>query len=135
MVTPWGRNVDAYVFGRSYQEVEKGNHGSVVAALDGNDPKWRQRELVVMPSHVGPNDIGDIRAMIEAAHLAGFDAIAVPVVYWDDEGDNRSALAPALSLQWNARWTIPNEWQADPTGQLWALGNDLWSWISRALTT
>lgn len=36
-ISPWGRPIDAYVFGRSYQEVEKGEHGSVEAALDTND--------------------------------------------------------------------------------------------------
>lgn len=134
LVTPWGRHVDAYVFGRSYQEVEKGYYGSVLAALNGNDPAWRQRDLVIMPSHVGPNDIADIQAMIGAANSAGFDTIAAPVVYWDANTDNRAGLAPALALGWNARWTIPNPWADDPTGQLWALGNDLWSWISKALT-
>lgn len=134
MITTGGRHVDAYIFGRSYQEVEKGSWRTVVAALDGNDPDWRERELIVFPSHVGTNEIADIRQMIEAAHLAGFDAIAAPVIYSDDDGDNRAGLAPALALPWNARWTIPNPWQDDPTGQLWALGNDLWSWISRALT-
>lgn len=134
MVTPWGRHVDAYVFGRSYQEVERGIYGSVVAALDGNDPDWKQRELIVMPSHVAAKDIADIKDMIGAAHAAGFDAIAAPVVYEDEHSNNRANLAPALALQWDARWTIPNPWQKDPRGQLWALGNDLWSWISQALT-
>ncbi|MFA6124676.1 MAG: hypothetical protein WCS75_01365 [Sphingomonas sp.] len=134
MITPWGRHVDAYVFGRSYQEVERSKYGSVVAALDGNDPDWRERDLVVMPSHVAANDIGDIRGMIGAAHAAGFDAIAVPVIYWNDEVDNRADLAPALALNWNARWSIPNRHLENPAGQLRAFGNDLWSWISRALT-
>ena len=134
MITPWGRHVDAYIFGRSYQEVERSAHGSVVAALDSNDPQWRQRDLVVMPSHVATADIADIQDMIDAAHAAGFDAVAVPVVYWDEDGDNRSDLAPALALNWNVRWTVPNPWHAEPAGQLWALGNDLWSWISRAIT-
>lgn len=41
LTSPWGRPIDAYVFGRSYQEMEKkphGPYGSVEAALDGNDP-------------------------------------------------------------------------------------------------
>jgi hypothetical protein len=109
MITPWGRPVNAYIFGRSYQEVEKNRYGTIIATLDGNDPDWRSRELIVMPSHVAPTDISDIQEMIDAAHAAGFDAIAVPVVYVNPQQD-------------------------DPTGQLWALGNDLWSWVSRALT-
>lgn len=134
LTTPWGREVDAYVFGRSYQEVEKKTYGSVLAALDANDPDWRQRDLIVMPSHVGSKDIGDINEMIDAAHAAGFDAIAAPVVYWNANRDNRATLAPALSLNWDTRWTILNEHRDNPEAQLWALGNDLWSWISRALT-
>ena len=127
MITPWGGQVDAYVFGRSYQEVERGKYGSVVAALDGNDPAWRKRELIVMPSHVALKDIADIKDMIDAAHAAGFDAIAASVVYWNETSDNRADLAPALMLDWDARWTLPNPWQKDPTGQLWALGNALWA--------
>lgn len=134
MITPWGQTIDAYVFGRSYQEVEKNTHGSVRAALDNNDADWEKRELIVMPSHIGGSgDIADIEEMIRLAHSAGFDAIAVPIVYINDKGDNRAALAPALALNWEARWTVSNPWQKDPDGQLLALGNDLWSWISRAL--
>lgn len=134
LVTPWGRPVDAYIFGRSYQEVEKGHYGSVSDALDGNDPDWRHRDLIVMPSHISKSDIPDMQSMIDLAHPAGFDTVAVPIVYWDENGDNRANLAPALALNWDARWTVPNEWRTDPEGQLLALGNDLWSWISRALT-
>ncbi|AJA10266.1 hypothetical protein SKP52_16970 [Sphingopyxis fribergensis] len=134
MITPEGRHVDAYIFGRSYQEVERGDYGSVVAALDANDPDWRQRELIVMPSHVASEDIDDIKAMIAAAHAAGFDAIAAPIVYWDEHSDNRADLAKALVLDWDVRWTVPNPWHREPEGQLWALGNDLWSRISRTLT-
>lgn len=133
LITPWGRKVDAYVFGRSYQEVERGEHGTVRQALDANDPLWRTRELIVMPSHVDPADINDIGQMIDLAHAAGFDAVAVPVVYWSDQVDNRTQLAPALALDWDVRWTIPNPHQGDPSGQLWSLGSDLWTWISRAL--
>ena len=52
LTSPWGRPINAYVFGRSHQEVEKGTHGSVEDALDGNDSNLRERELVIMPSHV-----------------------------------------------------------------------------------
>jgi len=47
LVSPWGREIDAYVFVRSYQETEKSEHGSVVNALDANDPSWRERELII----------------------------------------------------------------------------------------
>ena len=133
MITPWGRQINAYVFGRSYQEVERNRFGSILSALEGNDSDWRNRELVVMPSHIGTTDIIDIQQMIDIAHAAGFDAIAAAVVYETDTTDNRAALQPALTLNWDARWTILNPHRTDPDGQLWAIGNDLWSWISRAL--
>jgi hypothetical protein len=85
LVTPYGRTVDAYVFGRSYQEVEKGEYGSVIAGLDANDADWRRRELIIMPNHI--SDIGvtkgkdDIDQIVEAAHGAGFDAICASVAY------------------------------------------------------
>ena len=33
LISPWGREVDAYIFGRSYQETEKGAHETVEEAL------------------------------------------------------------------------------------------------------
>ena len=81
LISPEGRHIDAYVFGRSYQEVEKKDYGSVVNALDANDEGWRDRELIVMPSHTEETDHGDIVQMIEAAHSAGFDARLEHVVF------------------------------------------------------
>ncbi|MCI1394681.1 MAG: hypothetical protein LKG81_04355 [Acetobacter peroxydans] len=133
MITPWSQEIDAYVFGRSYQEVEKGKYKSILKALNGNDPDWKKRELIVMPSHVGSSDISDIQDMIDAAHSAGFDTVAVPIVYYDEDTDNREDLAPALALNWDVRWTISNPCHENPEAQLLAFGNDLWSWISRAL--
>lgn len=135
LISPLGREVDAFVFGRSYQEVEKGKYGSVVAALDGNDPEWRNRELIVMPSHVEKLDAADVQQMIEAAHSAGFDAVVAAVVLTNKDGsDNRKKLSPIWMLNWDERWTIPNKWSDQPDGQLEALGRDLWTWTSRALT-
>jgi hypothetical protein len=71
LLSPWGREIDAYAFGRSYQEVEKGSYGSVVDALDGSDPNWRERELIILPTHVDDSE-DDVDEMIEAAHSAGF---------------------------------------------------------------
>lgn len=135
LYSPWGRLIDAYVFGRSYQEVEKAKHGSVEAALDANDPNWRERELIVMPSHVAASDRADIPDMINVAHAAGFDVIAVSVILSWDGGDNRSDYPDIWSLPWDERWTIPNPWNDDPEGQLEALGRDLWTWVCRALAS
>ena len=74
LVSPWGRTIDAYVFGRSYQESEKLRHGRVLAALVSSDPGWCERELVIIPSHLVVEDVAQI---IAAAHRAGFDAGAV----------------------------------------------------------
>ncbi|MFK4259207.1 hypothetical protein [Agrobacterium tumefaciens] len=137
MVTPAGRIVDAYVFGRSYQEVEKRDYGSVIAALDGNDLDWRRRELVIMPSHV--SDIGvpkgkdDIQQIIEAAHGAGFDAICASVAYDGNFEFQQILFADIWARSWDERWTIPNPAQGEPEGQLDALGRDFWFWISRTL--
>lgn len=136
LTSPGGRPIDAYVFGRSYQEVEKSQHKSILATLDTNDPDWRTRELIVMPSHVG--DIkdkaqltDDIDQIIEEAHGAGFDAICATVLL--DE-DDRSRLADIWRKAWDERWTIPNPHSDNPEGQLEAIGRDLWVWICRALT-
>jgi hypothetical protein len=135
LVSPWGRPVDAYVFGRSYQEVERSEHGSVENALDANDPDWRKRELIIMPSHVADQDHGDIKEMIDCAHSAGFDVINVAVVHTWDNGDNRGDFPEIWRMPWDERWTVPNPWSDNPEGQLEALGRDLWAWICRALAS
>jgi len=80
LTSPWGRCIDAYIFGRSYQETEKQQHESVVDALDASDAQWRERELIVFPSHVSDSD-DDVEGMIDIAHEAGFDAICVTVLF------------------------------------------------------
>lgn len=133
MVTPFGRPVDSYIFGRSFQETERSQHETVENALDQNDPFWRTRELIIMPSHIGKNDHSDIHDMIEVAHSAGFDAVAASVILTRETGDNRKDFSSIWRMNWDKRWTIPNPWSADPNGQLEALGRDLWFWISNAL--
>ena len=138
LVTPSGRRVDAYIFGRSFQEIEKGDHGTIEAALDANDPDWRKRELVVMPSHVrdieSRRGADDIDLMIEAAHGAGFDAICASVSYAGNFDTHRPTFSKIWKKGWDERWTIPNQKQSDFDGQLDALGRDLWFWISKTLT-
>jgi hypothetical protein len=136
LTSPWGRPIDAYVFGRSYQEVEKAAHGGVERALDQNDPRWRERELIVMPSHVSRQCHGDIKEMIAAAHSAGFDVVSAAVVLTqENDKSNRDDLRPIWSFAWDIRWTLPNPWAAEPEGQLEALGRDLWTWVCRALAS
>jgi hypothetical protein len=53
---PRGRLIDTYIFGRSYQETEKAQRGSVGDALDASDAQWRERELIIFPSHVSNSD-------------------------------------------------------------------------------
>jgi hypothetical protein len=138
LVSPWGRIVDAYVFGRSYQETERAQHGSVVDALDASDPLWRERELIIFPSHVSDSE-DDLDEMIEAAHSAGFDAICATVIFTESEPEDRAVFAEVWGKDWDERWTIPNP-RLDPddrdlTPQLTALGSDLWTWICRALAS
>jgi hypothetical protein len=141
LTSPWGRLIDAYVFGRSYQEVEKARHESVETALDANDPDWRTRELIIMPSHItriesidDSDELDDIDEMIDMAHSAGFDAIAATVIFTEpDEG--RAKFADIWRKAWDERWTIPNPHCDQPQGQLEALGRDLWTWICRALAS
>ena len=138
LVSPWGRHIEAYIFGRSYQEVEKGTYGSVEAALDGNDPLWRTRELIIMPSHVSPHDHADILDMIAVGHSAGFDVISAAVILEGNGYSNRGDFPPIWAMSWDERWTIPNSWQQGErylVGQLEALGCDLWTWICRALAS
>lgn len=138
LLTPVGRYVDAYIFGRSYQEVEKSAFGSVEAALDGNDADWRERELIVMPSHVrGIQAVGggdDIDEMIDAAHSSGFDVVCAAVNYDGNFTRHRTIYSSIWNKRWDERWTIPNPEQRDFEGQLDALGRDLWFWISAKLT-
>lgn len=135
MFSPFAnRMVDAYVFGRSFQEKEKGKHGSVETALDSNDPDWRKRELVIMPSHIAAADHTDIQDMIDVAHSAGFDAVAASVILSWDGGDNRADFPDIWRMSWDERWNIPNPWSDDNAqAQLEALGHELWTKIARTL--
>lgn len=123
-----------------------GPYGSVEAALDGNDPHWRTRELVIMPSHAygrtygikNSNGPDDIDQMIDAAHGAGFDAVCATIIITGETEDDRTKFADIWRKPWDVRWTIPNPWVSEPespNGQLEALGRDLWTWICRALAS
>lgn len=137
LTSPFGREIDAYIFGRSYQEVEKGVHGSVEIALHANDPTWFCRQLIIMPSHItnidNHDELDDVEQMIQAAHGGGFDAICASVEHESNFTRQRKEFRSAWSKNWDERWTIPNPHQQDPTGQLDAIGRDLWTWISKSL--
>lgn len=127
LTSPWGRVIDALIFPRSYQETLAGEFKSVEAALVGVDPDWQKRDLVILPSHLHPSDCTTI---LDLAHGAGFDAVAVAVLLNPDE------LRPAhdcLSLPWDERWTVSNDRVDGPDGQVMALGNDLWVWVASAI--
>jgi hypothetical protein len=125
--SPWGRAIDALIIPRSYQETLAGEFGSVEQALDGVDPSWRQRDLVIFPSHLVS---GDCATIIDLAHGAGFDAITVSVLLDPAEITHSQE---CLSLAWDERWTLSNDSAADPMGQVDALGHDLWVWIAAAI--
>jgi hypothetical protein len=127
LTSPWGRIVDALVIPRSYQETLKGEFGSVEAALNQLHSLWRQRDLIILPSHLVPADCATI---IELAHSAGFDAIAVSVLLNSEE---IISYAPCLSLSWDERWSLSNDHADDSAGQVDALGRDLWVWVTTAL--
>lgn len=132
LVSPWGRVIDAYVFIRSYQEVEQNQFGSVENALDQNDPDWRTRELIILPSHVVE---ADTLQMIDVAHSGGFDVICATVVL--DPAD-RQRCQQIWQQRWDERWTLPNPRIGDDSTsvpQIEAIGRDLWVWICRALAS
>ena len=127
MWSPWGRSIDALVIPRSYQETLEGEFHSIEAALKGVDPLWRQRDLIVFPSHLKPTDC---TTMIKLAHGAGFDAIAVPILL---QAKELPKYQDCLELPWNERWTLSNDKRANSAGQIEALGHDLWAWVAAAL--
>jgi len=132
LISPGGRNVDAYVFVRSYQETEKSQHKSVAEALKDNDSDWKKRDLIIFPSHVSDSE-SDVDEMILLAHQAGFDIICVAVLL---DADKRSRLADIWEKDWDERWTVPNPTQDNDgvrIAQLQALGCDLWWWICKTL--
>jgi hypothetical protein len=127
LTSPWGRAIDSLVIPRSYQETLLDEFGSVQAALDGVDSSWRERDLIIFPSHLVKNDCS---TLIELAHGAGFDAVAVPILV---DASELPQYRDCLSLAWNERWTMLNQRTEDPVGQIESLGHDLWAWISAAL--
>jgi len=52
IVVSMGREIDALVIPRSYQETLAGEFGSVEQAFNGVDSSWRQRDVVILPSHL-----------------------------------------------------------------------------------
>lgn len=138
LISPGGRPIDAYVFNRSFQEVERKHYSNVEAALDGNDPHWARRDLVIMSSHVtgGSKEhiSRDIDQMIAAAHATGFDAVCAQVLLGNETAAVRKQRRSLLLKPWDERWTIPNpHLEDDPEGQLSALGRDLWTFICRTM--
>jgi len=132
LVSPSGRKIDAYVFVRSYQETEKRTCKSVDKALRKNDPDWKRRELIILPSHVSHSE-DDIDEMISAAQAAGFDIVCAAVLL---DTDSRSRVASIWAKPWDERWTVPNpdrKSKANQLEQLRALGSDLWAWICRSM--
>ncbi len=127
LYSPWGRVIDALVIPRSYQETLEGEFGSVEDALNGVDHLWRQRDLVIFPSHLVPVDC---KVLVELAHGAGFDAVAVPILLKPSELKKSAA---CLALPWNERWTLSNDTTEKPNPQIEALGHDLWAWIAAGL--
>jgi hypothetical protein len=127
LTSPWGRSVDALIIPRSYQETLAGEFGSRDRALDAVDSSWRQRDLVIFPSHLVRDDC---EIIIGLAHGAGFDAIAINVLLEPGEilGGQQ-----CLALPWDERWTLANDRVDRPEGLVDALGHDLWTWITAAL--
>jgi hypothetical protein len=134
LVSPWGRQIDACVFVRSYQEKEKTPHGTVQNALDHNDPSWRERELIIFPSHVLKSS-RDTKQMIDAAHAAGFDAVCASLIMTGNGGDDRLSFATIWSQDWDERWTMPNPRTERWREQVEAIGRDLWMLVCRALAS
>ena len=132
LTSPFGRHIDAYVFVRSYQETEQDLNKNVIAALDSNDRNWRARDLIIFPNHL---ERSDVEGMVSAAHSAGFDAICASVILHDLD---RKKAAELWQLNWDERWTIPNDPRDDKSAwrpQCEALGRDLWAWTSSALSS
>jgi len=134
LISPGGRNIDAYVFVRSYQETEKRTHKSVGQALKQSDSEWKERELIIFPSHISSSET-DIEEMISLAHRAGFDIVCAAVLL---DKDKRSHVADVWQKNWDERWSVPNpnrDGKSMRNAQLQALGNDLWTWICNTLTS
>ena len=127
LTSPWGRMIDALIVPRSYQETLEGEFGSVQNALDQIDSIWRERDLIVFPSHL---NLSDCEESIKLAHGSGFDVVAIPVLLQTHE---LPAYQDCLLLPWNERWTVFNEQSDNAIAMAEALGHDLWVWISSTL--
>lgn len=141
--SPSGSLINSYIFGRSFQEVEKPKYKTVLQCLDASCENWRDLDLIVMPSHVNgitsasPESVidDDIEQMRKAGHSAGFDVICASVLLPNEAGriEWTDPLTAALSKPWDERWTIRNDRSPEPDGQLEALGRELWFRVSGAL--
>lgn len=101
-----GKEINSYIFARSYQETEKHQHGSVEKALKSNDPNWESRDLILMSSHVDRPNIADAKEIIKAANSAGFDVISIFTFLMFVDGDNRDTFSGFGELNWDEKWTL-----------------------------
>jgi len=126
--SPWGRSINALVYGRSFQESEVNAHGTVERSLTAVDPEWRTRDLIILPSHLVR---ADVRQMVRLAHHNGFDAISVAILLNNQE---RQDYEDCWRVSWDERWNLPNPEVEDRwEEQVRALASDLWTRICEAL--
>lgn len=105
---PKGTIIRSYVFPRSFQETEKDDYheptpkARIEACLNANDPNWKSKDLIVMPSHIME---AATEAMISVAHSWGFQAACAYVNLYDDD---LKSFGETLSQEWDERWEIKN---------------------------
>jgi len=134
LTCPCGRAFDSYVFVRSFQEVEKkdpyGNPRTVEQALDANDPDWRQRSLIILPSHLVLVDTAQI---IQLAKRNGFNVIVAHIILRQNE---LPQFGPILEQEWDTRIECVNsetDNQATRDQQCIEIGRDLFTKLCHEL--
>lgn len=108
------RQVDAFVFRRSFQEVEKSKYPTPFEALIGNfqelkiQEDWYEKELIIMPSHSNQweNCYNDVVQMLDTAQGYGFNTL-LSYIIMDKETDYVD-YEDILKLNWNKKWELIN---------------------------
>jgi len=125
--------IDAFIFPRSYYEVEKGEYNTVRDCLYDHDSFWERLDLIVLPNHTYDRDFDDNKQMVRCARDAGFDPICVPILF---DAEYPSSVHEHLRLKWSERWTIFNADREHSTSmdqQLRSIGKDLWWRVSKEI--
>ncbi|MGG0175807.1 hypothetical protein [Gottfriedia acidiceleris] len=131
------RIVNAFVFRRSFQEVEKSKYPTPFDALVGNfeeqniQEDWYDKELIIMPSHANQREscYNDVVQMMETAQQYGYNTLLAYIMM--DKATDYAEYEDILKLNWDKKWELVNPRTANHLQECLSLGKDLFDKLDK----